>query len=185
MDILSVSQKTLTEIQSLQTLNTENFSNLCKYFLQTVIRGHSTIEIDESLEISLSGLSTLLLEAAKVRADPQQIKDLFVEHSLSSDIAGLVVDLYTQHGDSIISHLESTGISAPAIVDIDWRLDYSVRSKHGGRNNTPMYFVTLKVKDRGLLRNVDMMASLEEMQDLLASVRDAVKEVDRIMSTTE
>lgn len=74
MDILSVSQKTLTEIQSLQTLNTENFSNLCKYFLQTVIRGHSTIEIDESLEISLSGLSTLLLEAAKVRADPQQIK---------------------------------------------------------------------------------------------------------------
>jgi COMM domain containing 3 len=62
------------------------------------------------------------------------------------------------------------GISAPMIVDIDWRLDYSIRSKHGGRNNIPMYFVCLKVKDRGLMRNVEMIASLEEMQDLLASV---------------
>jgi hypothetical protein len=56
-------------------------------------------------------------------------------------------------------------------VDIDWRLDYSIRSKHGGRNNIPMYFVNLKVKERGLLRNIEMIASLEEMQDLLASVR--------------
>ena len=56
------------------------------------------------------------------------------------------------------------------IVDIDWRLDYSIRSKHGGRNNIPMYFITLKVKDRGLIRNIDMIASLEEIQDLLASV---------------
>lgn len=71
------------------------------------------------------------------------------------------------------------GISAPMIVDIDWRLDYSIRSKHGGRNNIPMYFVCLKVKDRGLIRNIEMIASLEEMQDLLASVRDAVKQVER------
>jgi hypothetical protein len=33
-----------------------------------------------------------------------------------------------------------------------------------------MYFVSLKVRDRGLLRNIDMLASLEEMQDLLSTV---------------
>jgi hypothetical protein len=101
------------------------------------------------------------------------------------------MELYTQHQENIITHLETTGaiscfpllllpttphpfatgISAPMIVDIDWRLDYSIRSKHGGRNNIPMYFVCLKVKDRGLIRNVEMIASLEEMQDLLSSVR--------------
>lgn len=53
---------------------------------------------------------------------------------------------------------------------MDWRLDYSVRSKHGGRNNSPMYFVSLKVRDRGLLRTIEMVASIEELQDMLAKV---------------
>lgn len=113
---------------------------------------------------------------------------LLAEHAITGEGANLMIELYEQHRDNIISHLEATGvnfilhnsmtnwvnlvtgIAAPNIVDIDWRLDYSVRSKHGGRNNIPMYFLSLKVRDRGLLRNVDMIASLEELQDLLASV---------------
>lgn len=48
-----------------------------------------------------------------------------------------------------------------------------------------MYFVSLKVNDRGLLRNIDMIASLEEMQDLLSKVRDAVKQVERVLNTND
>jgi low affinity Fe/Cu permease len=102
------------------------------------------------------------------------------------NIADILLELYEQHSENIINHLQSTGpafsflppltlflllgISAPTIVDIDWRLDYSIRSKQSGRNNIPMYFVNLKVKEHGLVRNIEMIASLEEMQDLLASV---------------
>lgn len=56
------------------------------------------------------------------------------------------------------------------IVDIDWRLDYHVRSKQGGRENKPMFFVSLKVKDRGIIKDVDMLASQEELQDLFNKV---------------
>lgn len=56
---------------------------------------------------------------------------------------------------------------------MDWRLDYSIRSKHGGRKNAAMYFVVLKVKDRGLPREIQMMASYEDLQDMLAKVIDA------------
>jgi polycomb group RING finger protein 4 len=75
------------------------------------------------------------------------------------------------------------GINLPMIVDIDWRLDYSVRSRQGGAVNKPMFFVCLKVKDRGLLRNIDMIASQEELQDLHNKVRDAVKQVERVLNT--
>jgi hypothetical protein len=37
-----------------------------------------------------------------------------------------------------------------------------------------MFFVALKVKDRGVLREVNMIASIEELQDLLSKVSMAI-----------
>ncbi len=99
----------------------------------------------------------------------------------------------------------------PEIVDVEWRLDYVVRSKHGGRENYPQFIIYLKVtpqplwicrtepalervilisvglfdlqvKDRGLVRNIVFGANQEELEDLLGKVRDAVKQVDRLIA---
>ncbi len=81
------------------------------------------------------------------------------------------------------------GISASSIVGIDWRLDYSVRSKHAGQDNTPLFFLSLKIRDinhlkqqNGPIRTVELLATQDELQDLLAKVRDAVKQVDRVLA---
>mmetsp|Transcript_2631 Transcript_2631/g.4797 ORF Transcript_2631/g.4797 Transcript_2631/m.4797 type:complete len:183 (+) Transcript_2631:57-605(+) len=181
---MELSQRTLSDLGSLETLEPENLSKIYKYFIQIVNKSQSSITLETSAENeqALGGLSTLLLEAARVRASGDQIKNLFAEHSLSPEIAETLSSLYDQQRGNILAHLEATGIAAPMIVGIDWRLDYSVRSKHGGRNNVPMYFVSLKVKDRGLVRNIDMIANLQEMQDMLSSVRDAVKQVERVLA---
>jgi len=63
------------------------------------------------------------------------------------------------------------GIAAPTIIGVDWRLDYSIKSKNAGRENASMFFVSLKVKDRGVVREINMIASIEELQDLLSKVR--------------
>jgi hypothetical protein len=63
-----------------------------------------------------------------------------------------------------------SGITAPKIVGVDWRLDHSIKSKNTGRENVPMFFVALRVNDRGVLRDINMVASLQEMQDLLSKV---------------
>lgn len=70
-------------------------------------------------------------------------------------------------------------------MGVDWRLDHSVKSKSAGRENAPLFFVALKVRDRGVLRSVELLASLEEMQDLLSKVRDAVKQVERVLNMSE
>lgn len=90
---------------------------------------------------------------------------------MSEELAGLICDLYEQHSGTLISHMEATGIAFPELLGMDWRLDYSIRSKHGGRKNAAMYFVVLRVRDRGLPREVQMMASYEDLQDMLAKVR--------------
>jgi hypothetical protein len=41
----------------------------------------------------------------------------------------------------------------------------------------------IQVADRGILRNVEMLATRESLQDLLYKVKDAVKQVDRAVAS--
>lgn len=69
-------------------------------------------------------------------------------------------------------------------MGIDWRIDYAIRSKATGKDNVPMFYISLKVLgDDNQINNINFIASLEEMQDLLAKVRDAVKQVERVLNT--
>ena len=63
-------------------------------------------------------------------------------------------------------------------------MDYSVRSKHGGQDNTPLFLLCLKLKEPNNsdeIRNVEIIATQDELQDMLAKVKDAVKQVERIV----
>jgi hypothetical protein len=55
-------------------------------------------------------------------------------------------------------------------VDLDWRLDYSVRSRRAGRKNSSLVLLSLRVIDRGLPRQVRFHATHEDLQDLLGKV---------------
>lgn len=48
MEVLTVSQKTLTELSSLESISTDEITNLCKYFLQAILRGQVMNEIGNS-----------------------------------------------------------------------------------------------------------------------------------------
>jgi hypothetical protein len=71
------------------------------------------------------------------------------------------------------------GISFPQIVGIDWRIDYAIRSKTTGKENAPMFYVSLKVlENNDKINNVNFLASLEEMHDLLAKVSDPISLIE-------
>ncbi len=76
------------------------------------------------------------------------------------------------------------GIHNMIIVDVNWRLDYAVRSKYEGRENKPIYFVTLRVKDCGLIKDIEMIANYEELQYFYNKIRDSIKQVDRLLNRT-
>jgi hypothetical protein len=109
--------------------------------------------------------------------------EVLIEQGLSGDIANLIATLYDQNRDILIQRISDTVISFPALVNISWRLNYDVRSKHGGRENVPSFLVTLELKDRGFIRYVDMVMTSEQLQDMNIKMRDALKQVDRILNT--
>jgi hypothetical protein len=129
------------------------------------------------------------------------------EQGVSDNANGVISEFYGKHGSIISSHMSVTGkyisfcqfssgiqvvtvlvflcigISAAQIVGIDWRLDYSVRSKHAGQDNTPLFLLSLKIKEANseAIKPVEIIATQEELQDMLSKVRDAVKQVERVV----
>jgi len=181
-NIISISTRTAKALSALRSLSLEEFQDLSTIFLKSLVNGTPPLELSDEKEPLLRGIATLLLEAGKNRCSPEvlvaSLKEVGVDHT-EATIKSLI-ELYATHRDTIVAHMEETGIASPSLVDISWRLDYSVRSKHGGRENLPMYFVTLKIKDRGATRDVEMIASLEELQDLHGRVREAVASVKQL-----
>jgi hypothetical protein len=55
---------------------------ICKYFLQHVIAGKSTIEISDDVEDSLCAISSLLLEAARTKANATQVHSILIEQGI-------------------------------------------------------------------------------------------------------
>lgn len=105
------------------------------------------------------------------------------EQGVSDAVSIIISDFFGKHGSIISSHMSVTGISAAQIVGIDWRLDYSVRSKHAGQDNTPLFLLCLKIKEpnSNVIKPVEIIATQEELQDMLSKVRDAVKQVERVV----
>jgi len=176
---IELSQRCLKSISQLESQNLSVVEKLCKYFLQMLIKQYSNIKIDETLDESLWAVSTILLEAVKCNSSEDQLRTFLSEHFVSKDIAAVLVDTYIQHKELMLKHVETGGISAWEIISLDWRIDFAIRSKQGGRDNTPVYLLELKVLDRGLPRIIDMTANEEELQDLIAKIQDAVKQTDR------
>mmetsp|Transcript_6839 Transcript_6839/g.23037 ORF Transcript_6839/g.23037 Transcript_6839/m.23037 type:complete len:202 (-) Transcript_6839:44-649(-) len=131
---------------------------------------------------ALQCVATLLLEAARHHAEPEQLRAAAAEFTSSPAVAEALAASYASHRAALTEHLLGTGPSFPSIVGLDWRLDHSVRSKRGGRDNAPLYFLSVKVKEAGVVRDVQMLASFEQVQDMLAKVRDAVKQVERVLA---
>lgn len=72
------------------------------------------------------------------------------------------------------------------VVDVDWRLDYYIKSNTVERVDVPVFFVALTVQDADdSTRVVQFSASLQELQDLLAKLQDAAKNIERIYQKAE
>lgn len=114
---------------------------------------------------------------------------------MRTEVIDLLAAFYQQQHDTIQTHLLKTGIVFTQVVGIDWRLDYDIKSRHAGKDGLPVFYVTLQVVPSNsasstalstgsvpAISTISFTASLEELQDLLAKVRDAVKEVDRVLA---
>mmetsp|Transcript_51154 Transcript_51154/g.65468 ORF Transcript_51154/g.65468 Transcript_51154/m.65468 type:complete len:116 (+) Transcript_51154:351-698(+) len=108
------------------------------------------------------------------------------EARITTPIAQRVANSFETVKPKLRWMLKCTGFGQRSIVDLKWRLDYHVRSSTTGVEHVPAYFVSLKTveADGVTFGNEDFTCSQEQMHDLVSVVRDATKQVERMLSAS-
>lgn len=85
-------------------------------------------------------------------------------------------------GSAALNAPPHAGLGLDRIVDLDWRLDYHIRSSASGMAHQPVFIVSAKLKDaQGRVRTQQFTCNTVQMEELLARVQDAAKQVDRVV----
>jgi len=131
---------------------------------------------------SYASLISVIYEFGKLDIDSSSIQEFLSEQGLPETHTSAFLNAYTNSNNIFVIRkmLASTGFHFPHIVDVDWRVDYAIKSDSLEKLNSPTFFVKLKTRQNGVLQNVEFTASLEQMQDLVRKLKDATVSLERL-----
>ena len=172
----------------------EVWVTVCKVALGVLARdGRWTVERlpDGELAKRLYGaMAAFGSDMARMDAGGSQVRSSLEELGVSdSTKVDVFADAFRSAKATIRIALGKTfGVALPQLVDMEWRLDYVVRSSDPTNPNplVPIYYVKLVVakpqpfgSDK-TLETIDLALTVEQMHDFLLTIRDANHQAARI-----
>jgi len=106
------------------------------------------------------------------------------ERSVPASRVEILTELYTQHKPALRSVLSYTGFNHPHIINVDWRMDYHIKSANLERIDQLVYHITLETEaTNGIKKDITFSCSLEELQDLVYRLKDATRQYENILKS--
>uniref|UniRef100_A0A6B2LK83 COMM domain-containing protein 3 n=1 Tax=Arcella intermedia TaxID=1963864 RepID=A0A6B2LK83_9EUKA len=133
-----------------------------------------------TLKVAYASLVSFIFEFAKLDLDPTSIQEFLTEHNFSESQSAHFISTFQLYLPTIRRQLASTSFHFPHIVDVEWRVDHTVKSDTLEKIGGPTFFVKLKVREKGLLKTVEFTANFEQMQDLVRKLKDATVSLERL-----
>mmetsp|Transcript_4196 Transcript_4196/g.8098 ORF Transcript_4196/g.8098 Transcript_4196/m.8098 type:complete len:196 (-) Transcript_4196:91-678(-) len=157
----------------------------CDTEAKVVIDSLSPSTGDAPARVLYSAMCSVLIEGAKSDCTAENMGTVLEEAGVGKEIASGVARAFEGEKSQLRWMLRCTGLgSQRSVVDLAWRLDYLVRSSTTGIEHVPVFFVSLKTKGAdGSLGSEEFTCSQEQMHDLLATVKDASKQVERLLAS--
>ena len=91
--------------------------------------------------------ASLSLEAARENVSVESLRSSLEELDLAPDAVEGLARVYGARVASVREVLAPVRFSFATLVDVDWRLDYYMKSKSFDKANVPFYFVTFTVRE--------------------------------------
>ncbi|XP_076325175.1 COMM domain-containing protein 3-like [Tachypleus tridentatus] len=128
---------------------------------------------------------TFVYDAAKWNTNNSSITSILEDCKFDSDRISNFLSLYDKNKTKIQSHLSNVGSYRPHIVDVDWTEHYVIKSNNLERICLPSYIISLKTDSLNQdgssnLDSTQFVCTLEQLQDLVGQLKDAVKSLERI-----
>lgn len=125
------------------------------------------------------GLATLLVESVKTNTDESDVSALLEECKWTPDRVDLFTKLLKINRKDIQTTLARLDSTYPHIVDVDWRLDYCIKSNYLEKINQSSYLISLKTQEPGKHDSLEFSCSVEQLQDLVGKLKDATKSIEK------
>lgn len=134
------------------------------------------------VKLAFYSLVTLFVEAAKHGIDAALLQSLLEDCHFSNERISFVSKLYEERKPSIELLLKRISFDLPHVVDVNWRLDYCIKSDVIEKIEQPTYLVTLDVQGNGRseTEQVAFNCTVDELQDFVVKLKDGVKCLERV-----
>lgn len=192
-EVMEVSQEVsaaLRLVGSTHNVPKKIFEEIIELTIENLVPGESN-KRESSTSTNLGELnccqvaiSTLFAEAVR-RSHPKSV--------VASTLEGLdwpeerienAMTKFETHRQQIRNQLAAIGTFPPHIVDIDWKLDYHVKSSSGARTMGPQYLITLYTEEgEGQLGEVTFACSQSELTQLITKLRQATRVMQKYASS--
>lgn len=153
----------------------------------TALVGPAFEEMDvDFIKRTYSALTCVFLEASKSDLSETEILSFLKSECGFSEGKGAIVSrLFAERKDELRGLLSQTATHSylPQLEGVEWNLEYCVPSPDNGAVRELLYRVGLKLINRedGLEERIEFMASVEELQELVSTLKDACKSVERAL----
>jgi hypothetical protein len=94
----------------------------------------------------VAALSSLFVEAAKQSVDDASLRSAIADTGVSDEQFAVLAGAFKKNVDALRAMLARTEFGFSALGDVDWRLDYYVKSDALDRTNEPVYIVRLHLR---------------------------------------
>jgi len=130
----------------------------------------------------LASATLILMEGAKEAATAQEIQDVFGEDASAAEGVKEFTSLYTKAVPLLRSQiLMKSGFSLDHVTGVTWREDFERKGRHLHKNAGPRYYISLHRENSGKkLEPLSFACTADELADLVARLKDAVKQVERL-----
>lgn len=191
MELSEVTLKGLNLLKEIDLISDETFQSFVELTSQKMIHPasssaatsvdfHSTAgDTNEGIlkEVG-AALSTLFIEAAKHDSTPTDLVEALEENAdIPDERLEFIAKKYEETKPKLRSMLGSIGRHFATVTEAGWKLDYVVKTNLAESYGEARFSVTLSGPTEETVRFV---CTTEQLQDLVAKLKNACKSLDRI-----
>ncbi|KAJ6236075.1 comm domain-containing protein [Anaeramoeba flamelloides] len=140
-------------------------------------KSQSLKQIDSTLlKEVFSGLITIVIQAIKNNLNAKSLAQFLKDTNAPTEFVGLLSTAYGKTFQKIKEiHLETTGFYLKKLIDINWRMDYIIKSNKIEQIDKPVYFIDLNLQKKdGQIEKLKFSCDTNQLQDLVTTLKDAV-----------
>jgi hypothetical protein len=117
---------------------------------------------------------------------PQPHRHGLEEFKWSEDRIKVFQKCYEESKPKIRTALSKSAFSFGTILSLSYRLDHYLKSNTVDHVRAPLYYLTLKTQQaNGETKEIQLTATLEELQDLLQKCKDMAKQVEKVLTVVK